>query len=134
MQLRPAGRTVAWLERLAELDGAGEITAGGWLKPVAAARLTLDFPDQGHAAGLPPRAQRALARAILGASRRFDPDYVFVDEWDVAAPIESVFAALEDGRTYPSGGGPSTSPSRPMGRRASGTARPPASRAASPIT
>ena len=32
---------------------------------------------------------------------RLKPDYVFVDEWDVAAPIESVFAALEDGRTYP---------------------------------
>ena len=28
-------------------------------------------------------------------------EYVFVDEWDVAAPIEAVFEALADGRTYP---------------------------------
>lgn len=28
-------------------------------------------------------------------------DYVFVDEWDVRAPIESVFDALADARTYP---------------------------------
>src|SRR4051794_30682336 len=28
-------------------------------------------------------------------------EYVFVDEWDVDAPIESVFAALSDATTYP---------------------------------
>jgi uncharacterized protein YndB with AHSA1/START domain len=28
-------------------------------------------------------------------------EYVFVDEWDVAAPQERVFAALADSRTYP---------------------------------
>jgi uncharacterized protein YndB with AHSA1/START domain len=28
-------------------------------------------------------------------------EYVFVDEWDVAAPQEAVFAALADARTYP---------------------------------
>lgn len=28
-------------------------------------------------------------------------EYVFVDEWDVAAPIEAVFDALADARTYP---------------------------------
>ena len=28
-------------------------------------------------------------------------EYVFVDEWDVDAPIEHVFDALADGRTYP---------------------------------
>jgi uncharacterized protein YndB with AHSA1/START domain len=28
-------------------------------------------------------------------------EYVFVDEWDVAAPIEQVFDALADARTYP---------------------------------
>ena len=27
--------------------------------------------------------------------------YVFKDEWDVRAPIEDVFAALSDSRTYP---------------------------------
>ncbi len=29
-------------------------------------------------------------------------EYVFIDEWDVAAPIEAVFDALADARTYPS--------------------------------
>src|SRR6202012_3563078 len=28
-------------------------------------------------------------------------EYVFVDEWDVAAPQEAVFHALADARTYP---------------------------------
>jgi uncharacterized protein YndB with AHSA1/START domain len=28
-------------------------------------------------------------------------EYVFVDEWDVAAPPEAVFDAIADGRTYP---------------------------------
>jgi uncharacterized protein YndB with AHSA1/START domain len=28
-------------------------------------------------------------------------EYVFVDEWDVDAPIEAVFDALADARTYP---------------------------------
>ena len=28
-------------------------------------------------------------------------EYLFIDEWDVAAPIEQVFDALADARTYP---------------------------------
>jgi hypothetical protein len=28
-------------------------------------------------------------------------EYVFVDEWDVDAPIEAVFDALADAGTYP---------------------------------
>jgi quercetin dioxygenase-like cupin family protein/uncharacterized protein YndB with AHSA1/START domain len=101
VQARPARRTEAWLERLVQYDREGQVTAGGWLKPVAAAELTVDFEGEGHAAGLPPRAQLALARAVLRAAQALGNDYVFVDEWDVAAPIEAVFAALEDGRTYP---------------------------------
>jgi hypothetical protein len=31
----------------------------------------------------------------------FDREYVFADEWDVAAPQDRVFAALSDVRTYP---------------------------------
>ena len=57
-----------------------------------------DFGHMGHAAQPPLRVQRALSRAILGAASR---EYVFVDEWDVAAPRESVFAAIADARTYP---------------------------------
>jgi uncharacterized protein YndB with AHSA1/START domain len=36
----------------------------------------------------------------LGMSNAARP-YVFVDEWDVAAPPEAVFSALADARTYP---------------------------------
>jgi uncharacterized protein YndB with AHSA1/START domain len=28
-------------------------------------------------------------------------EYVFIDEWDVDAPIDAVFNALADARTYP---------------------------------
>ena len=28
-------------------------------------------------------------------------EYVFIDEWDVNAPVEAVFNALADARTYP---------------------------------
>ena len=44
--------------------------------------------------------QRALARTVLGVAGLSRP-YVFVDEWDVAAPPEAVFDAIADGRTYP---------------------------------
>ena len=33
----------------------------------------------------------------MSASR----EYVFVDEWDVAAPREAVFEAIADARSYP---------------------------------
>jgi uncharacterized protein YndB with AHSA1/START domain len=32
---------------------------------------------------------------------RASGEYVFVDEWDVRAPMQPVFDALADGRTYP---------------------------------
>ena len=56
------------------------------------------------ATGATPRAalrvQQALSRLVLRAAGLMRP-YVFVDEWDVAAPPEAVFAAIADGRTYP---------------------------------
>jgi uncharacterized protein YndB with AHSA1/START domain len=39
-----------------------------------------------------------LAGALLRVASR---EYLFVDEWDVAAPAEAVFEALADARTYP---------------------------------
>jgi uncharacterized protein YndB with AHSA1/START domain len=57
------------------------------------------------------RSKRAIAAAILGAAGagcaarwragRASGEYVFVDEWDVAAPPHAVFDALADARTYP---------------------------------
>jgi quercetin dioxygenase-like cupin family protein/uncharacterized protein YndB with AHSA1/START domain len=94
----PAGTTEQFLERLAEMSANGGFIRGGWPKPVAAARFIMDFGDTGHAASPPLRVQKALARTILRAASR---EYVFVDEWDVAAPPEAVFDALADARSYP---------------------------------
>ena len=98
IQVRPAGSTEQFLRRLAEMAEQGAYTRGGFPRPVAAARLVSDFGDTGHAAHPSLRVQKALAGAILRATSR---EYVFVDEWDVAAPPEGVFGALADGRSYP---------------------------------
>jgi uncharacterized protein YndB with AHSA1/START domain/mannose-6-phosphate isomerase-like protein (cupin superfamily) len=96
--LHPGGDTPAFLERLAELDRDGQLVRGGFPRPVAAARFVADFSGSGHASFPPLRVQLALARMVLALA---DREYVFVDEWDVAAPREAVFAALADSRSYP---------------------------------
>ncbi len=99
VQLRPAGRTEQFLERLAQLSAEGAFNRWGYPRPLAAAALVRDFGDEGHAAGPPLALQRALAGVLLrGASS----EYLFLDEWDVGAPREAVFEALADARTYPS--------------------------------
>jgi uncharacterized protein YndB with AHSA1/START domain/mannose-6-phosphate isomerase-like protein (cupin superfamily) len=85
VQLRPAANSDAFLERLADIARAGQYNRWGYPKPRAAARLLADFADEGRPA-LPPLRSR---------------EYVFVDEWEVAAPREAVFDALADARTYP---------------------------------
>jgi uncharacterized protein YndB with AHSA1/START domain/mannose-6-phosphate isomerase-like protein (cupin superfamily) len=94
VQLRPAGDAEAFLHRLAEMD----LNRFGFPPPVAAAELVRDFSATGHAARPPLRVQRALSKAILALTSR---EYLFVDEWDVAAPREAVFDALADARSYP---------------------------------
>jgi quercetin dioxygenase-like cupin family protein/uncharacterized protein YndB with AHSA1/START domain len=98
VEVRPAGRTHEFLVRLAEMCASGEVLRGGWPRPLAAAALIRDFADEGHAARPPVRVQTSLARALLRAASH---EYVFVDEWDVAAPPEATFAAVADARTYP---------------------------------
>jgi uncharacterized protein YndB with AHSA1/START domain/quercetin dioxygenase-like cupin family protein len=100
VQVRPAGDTQAFLERVAAMCAAGEFNRLGFPKAVAGARLVADFGDEGHAAHPPLRVQKALSRLILRTAGLLRP-YVFVDDWDVAAPPESVFAAIADARTYP---------------------------------
>jgi uncharacterized protein YndB with AHSA1/START domain/mannose-6-phosphate isomerase-like protein (cupin superfamily) len=100
VQARPAGNTQAFLERVAAMCAAGEFNRFGFPRPVAGARLVSDFGDEGHATRRPLAVQKALARLVLRVAGIMRP-YVFVDEWDVAAPPEAVFAAIADARTYP---------------------------------
>jgi mannose-6-phosphate isomerase-like protein (cupin superfamily)/uncharacterized protein YndB with AHSA1/START domain len=100
VQVRPAGSTQAFLERVAEMCAAGQFNRFGFPKPVAAARLVTEFGDEGHAARPPLPVQKVMAKAILGVANLSRP-YVFVDEWDVAAPQQAVFDAIADARTYP---------------------------------
>ena len=97
VQLRPAGRTEDFLARLAELSASGGYNRFGIPKPLAAAALVRDFGDEGHAARPSLAVQRRFADALLRVWR----PYEFVDEWDVDAPREAVFAALADARSYP---------------------------------
>lgn len=90
----PAGRTEEFLERMASLS----MNRWGFPKPIDAAAIVRDFGDEGHAAKPPVRVQRALSRALLAVASR---EYLFVDEWDVAAPREAVFHAISEARTYP---------------------------------
>jgi uncharacterized protein YndB with AHSA1/START domain/mannose-6-phosphate isomerase-like protein (cupin superfamily) len=104
IEVRPAGSTQAFLERLAELSRDGRFNRFGYPKPVAGAQLVRDFGEEGHATRPPLPVQRALADAVLrvaAVAREARREYLFVDEWDVAAPIEAVHAALADARTYP---------------------------------
>jgi quercetin dioxygenase-like cupin family protein/uncharacterized protein YndB with AHSA1/START domain len=100
IQTRPAGRTQAFLERLAELSSSGKIGRAGFPKPLAAAELILDYGDTGHAATPPVAVQRAFARAVRALGNPFAP-YLFIDEWEVAAAPDAVFHGIADARTYP---------------------------------
>jgi quercetin dioxygenase-like cupin family protein/uncharacterized protein YndB with AHSA1/START domain len=97
----PAGNTEAFVERLVAMDRAGDFTRLGLPKPVPGARLVLEFIDEAHASSPSPRVQRAVAGAILKAADLATNEYVFVDEWDVDAPLEAVHAAVGDASTYP---------------------------------
>jgi uncharacterized protein YndB with AHSA1/START domain/quercetin dioxygenase-like cupin family protein len=110
--VRPAGRSEEFLEKLAELSRDGRLLKSGWPRPTAAAELVRDVGDAGLAAKPPAAVQRAVATGILTGARAgravmeraasaTDNEYLFVDEWDVAAPVQAVFEALADARTYP---------------------------------
>ena len=75
-----------------------EVNRFGWPGPVDAAGIFRDFGDEGSATRPSVGGQRALSRAVLAVA---SSEYLFVDEWDVAAPRERVFAAISDARTYP---------------------------------
>jgi mannose-6-phosphate isomerase-like protein (cupin superfamily)/uncharacterized protein YndB with AHSA1/START domain len=92
--LRPAGRTEEFLRRLTTM----RFNRFGFPRPVDGATFVRDFAAEGHASRPSLRVQQALSRIVLAAASR---EYLFVDEWDVAAPREAVYHAISDGRTYP---------------------------------
>src|SRR4051812_5960350 len=108
----PAGASEAFLEKLAALSRDGRLLKAGYPRPTAAAELIRDHGDAGAASKPPRAAQQASAKTILAPASAgravrsrpaaaVDNEYLFVDEWHVAAPPEAVFAALADARTYP---------------------------------
>jgi quercetin dioxygenase-like cupin family protein len=63
--VRPALDFEAWLERIAEIDRDGDYLPGGWPKPVAAARLLLDFEGAAHGTLVPLALQKRAAESVL---------------------------------------------------------------------
>jgi mannose-6-phosphate isomerase-like protein (cupin superfamily) len=98
---RPSGRVEEFLADLCRMDREGAITRLGLPKPVPGARFVLEYLDDARGAFPPRDVQRAVATAILKAADLASNEYVFVDEWDVAAPLEAVHAAVGDASTYP---------------------------------
>ncbi|HUB75580.1 MAG TPA: SRPBCC family protein, partial [Solirubrobacteraceae bacterium] len=95
--VRPAGRTEQYLRHLAQLARDGEFNRLGMPRPLAGARMLLEFADVGYATFAPLALQRRAASALLRTWR----EYAFVDQWHVAAPPGAVYDVLVDGRTYP---------------------------------
>jgi uncharacterized protein YndB with AHSA1/START domain len=98
--VRPAGDTQGFLERIAEMCAAGQMTRSGFPRPLAGARLINDYWQTGYATRPSLRVQRRLAGLLVALGRPLRP-YEFVDEWDVAAPPDAVFDAIADARSYP---------------------------------
>jgi len=69
VQVRPPGRIEAWLERIAAMDRAGQLPRG-WPRPIAGARLVLDFHGEAHSAFPPLPVQEAIARMVLRGHAR----------------------------------------------------------------
>ena len=100
IQASPPGDSWAFLTRLSELCNEGKFTRSGFPKPLAAAELISDYAQAGYATKPSLKTQKRLASLIFAIGRPLRP-YVFVDQWEVAAPPEAVFDAIADARTYP---------------------------------
>jgi mannose-6-phosphate isomerase-like protein (cupin superfamily) len=103
-ELRPALRLEAFLERYVELGHAGQIRRSGMPRLLPGAAVARDFEAEGHATWPPLAVQRVVLGPLAWLHRRIatmPAEYVFLDEWDVDAPIEAVFDALADARSYP---------------------------------
>ena len=124
-ELRPALRQEVLLETFAGLARDGRLGRRGLPSLLQLAVIAREFAPEGRAVKPPAAIQRALLAPLAAIGRRRgyrpwyeaysgpgaglparprdgeDAGYVFVDEWDVEAPIEAVFDAVADARTYP---------------------------------
>lgn len=100
----PARRVEAFLERYVELGQSGQFTKRGYPRLLPGAAMAREFEAEGYAARPPLAVQRAVLGPLAWLHRRIEAmpaEYEFLDEWIVDAPIEAVFDALADARTYP---------------------------------
>ena len=102
----PALRSEELLRRFFRLAEEGKVNAKGKPGLLELALIARDFEPEGYATKPPLAVQRALLGplAVIARNRTAAASpapYLFVDEWDVAAPREAVFDALADARTYP---------------------------------
>lgn len=114
--LRPALESETLLETLFGLARDGKVLKGGDPTPLQLAVIFSEFADLGRPPRPSPAVQHALFAplAAIGRARGYQAryaaysegapqpgEYVFIDEWQVAAPPEAVFEALADATTYP---------------------------------
>ena len=103
-ELRPALRTLDFLERYVEPGRTGRFNRWGLPPLLPGAVLAREFADVGYATRPPPAVQRVVLGAIASLARRLEAlpaEYAWVDEWDVDAPRDAVWDALADARSYP---------------------------------
>jgi quercetin dioxygenase-like cupin family protein/uncharacterized protein YndB with AHSA1/START domain len=128
-EVRPALRQEVLAETLTGLARDGKVSRRGLPSLLQLAVIAREFENEGYATRPPLAVQRALFGPLAAIARRrgyrawypsySDPElaqmavaewaprradtsgYVFIDDWDVEAPIEAVFEALADARSYP---------------------------------
>ena len=128
-EVRPALRQEVLVETLTGLARDGKVSSRGLPKLLQLTVIAREFEEEGYGTRPPLAVQRALFGPLAAIGRRrgyrawyprySDPEvarmavpesapdradttgYVFIDEWEVDAPIEAVFDALADARTYP---------------------------------
>ena len=124
-EVRPALRSEVLIETVAGLARDGKVGSRGLPSAPQLALIAREFEPEGYALRPARPIQRALLSPLAAIGRRrglrpwyakySDPDlagtpvapappvsgYVFIDEWDVDAPIDVVFDAIADARTYP---------------------------------
>ena len=102
-ELRPAHRIEAFLERYVELGRTGQFTKRGYPRLLPGAAMAREFEHEGYATRPPLAVQRAVLGPLVWLHRRIQAmpaEYAFLDEWTVDAPIDAVFDAIADARTY----------------------------------